>query len=76
MNGEDGDRGVIGHRWVIESTYNSKTFRLTTKGFCKDKDCGEIKRFPNGFKAPNEALINPNDIEHGYRLLVKRGFRG
>ncbi len=72
MNPETKGRKVTPHHWIIETTYNSKTFRLTTNGFCND--CGKIRRFPNGLSSPYEALRDPNDIQHGNRLLVKREF--
>jgi len=72
MNPEAEDRRLTPHRWIIEPTYNARSFRLTTDGFCKH--CGKTKRFPNRLDAPNEARRNPNDIEHGYRLMFKREF--
>lgn len=61
MNPEAEDRKVVGHRWVIETTYNAQTFVPTSNGFCKH--CDTSKRFPNGFDKPYKHLRNPNVIQ-------------
>ena len=72
MKPEAEGRRVIPHRWIIEPTYNAKTFRPTTKGFCKH--CGTSKPFPNGLDNLYEDRRNPNVIQPADCLLVKRGF--
>ena len=74
MNHETKNGKAVPHHWIIESAYSptARSFVPTSEGVCRY--CGETKRFPNGFDAPYEPRRDPNDIQHGNRLLAKREF--